>query len=339
MVKKFIAYYLSGSEIKSINVYKALNMKNSRINNKDAEIEFWDSPDLKNAEKVFPKRSSSDGKAAHFSYYPGSKHAGVFKEMTMTHKIYTMVYSEADKILLSEFGTQILVFVKKSYLECFHRTPNNLYYIDVMLELDRTDPASYYYKWNGKLALEIKVTHKVDKSKMNDLAEDGIQIFEIKIYDTQKTPEDIDTDVQFDYYKRLIKRKVEKSNYKAVGKLLNDAFPKPGLSMEERYNILADFENEKQKLKDEIEKKENEVRALEEQIRNAETSLSIVNKKFKKINDEFIRNESIIRTAKKVHQKNLELTEQFQKDQGIIYQLQNDLNKEKNKSFLKKLLS
>lgn len=337
MVKKFIAYYKSGSEIKSVNVYKALSMRNSRINNKDDIIEFWDTPDLKNADKVFPKRSSNDGKAAHFSYYPGSTHAGVYREMTMTHKIYEMIYSEADKILLNEFGNQVIVFIKKSQFECFYRTSNNLYYIDVMLELDRTEPASYYYKWNGKLALEIHVTHKVEKSKINDLTENGIQLFQMKIYDNQRVPEDINSEEQFEYYKRIIKKKIENNNYKIVGKYLNNVLPEPGSCMEERYNTLADFEREEQILQEEILKNEKIISVQKEQIKNNEISLNTINEKIEKTSLELKKNEDIIRAAEKNYGNNLELTKLVQKHQDIISQLKNDLNKEKSKGFLKKL--
>lgn len=337
MVKKFYAYYKSNSGMKSVSVYKALKMKNSRINNKDEIIDFWDSPELKNAEKVFPKRSSIDGKSAHFSYYSGSTHAGISSEMTMTHKLYEIVYSEANRLLLDEFGTQVMIFIKNAKMEYFYRTSYNLYYIDIMFELERTEPLLYYYKWNGNLALEIAVTHKVEKSKINDLTENGIQIFQVKIYDNQRVPEDISNEEQHEYYKQIIRKKVEKSNYKVIGKYINDVFPEVGSNMEERYTILVNFEKEKQKLQEQILNNKNIIEAQEEQIRSNETSLHILSKKYEKLENEFIVNENKLRIVNKVFQKNSELTEQHQRDQDSIYKLQNELKEEKNKGFIKKL--
>jgi hypothetical protein len=217
MVKKFIAYYKSGSEMKPINVYKALSLKNSRISNKDDVIEFWDT-DSEDAEKVHPNRTGIDGKAAHFSYYSGSKHVGIVSEMTMSHKIYQTVYSEANKILLDAFGNQVMVFIKEAHMEYFLKTAYNVYHIDILLELEKTDPASYYYKWNGKLALEVNVTHGNEKSKTNDLTVNRVQIFQVKIYDNQRVPENI-SEEQFEYYKRIMKEKVEKYNYRVIGKI------------------------------------------------------------------------------------------------------------------------
>ncbi len=339
MVKKFFAYYKSDFGIKSVSVYKALSMKNSRINNQDKIIEFWDTPELEDAEKVFPKRSSKDGRAAHFSYYSGSKRAGINSEMTMTHKLYEIIYSETDRLLLDAFGTQVMISIKNAKMEYFYRTSYNFYFIDIMLELEKTKPSLYYYKWNGKLALEIYVTHKVEKSKINDFTENGIQLFQIKIYDNQRVPEDIDGEEQFEYYKRIIKTKVEKNNYKVVGSFLNNVFPESGSSMGERYTILADFEKEKRELQEQILNNKKIIKAQEEQIRNNEASLHILNEKLERMQNELIVNENKLRTADNIFQKNSELTMQHQRDQNIISQLQNNLDKERNEGFLRKLLS
>ncbi len=338
MVKKFFAYYKYGSEMKQINVYRALSVKNSRINNKDDIIEFWDIPDLKNAEKVFPKCSSKDGKAAHFSYYPGSTHAGISSEMTMTHKIYEIVYSEINKILLDAFGEQVLVFIKHASLEHFFRTAHNLYFIDVMLEIERTEPSSYYYKWNGKLALEIYVTHKVERSKINDFSKNRIQLYQIKIYDNQKIPDDIENEEQFNYYKHVIKKRIEKSNYKVVGRYLNNVFPEVGSTMEERYMVLADFEREKQKLQEYILNNEKLIKEQEEEIRNHKASLSTLSKDLEKIHNQITEDGNRLKMVEKIYQQNIELTRLHQADRETIYYLQNELNKEKEKGFLKKLL-
>lgn len=337
MVKKFFAYYKYDSEIKQINVYRALSVKNARINNKDDIIEFWDTPDFKNAEKIFPKRSSNDGKAAHFSYYPGSTHAGISSEMTMTHKIYEIVYSETKKILLDAFGEQVMVFIKHASLEHFFRTAYNSYLIDVMLEIERTEPSSYYYKWNGKLALEIYVTHKVERSKINDFSENGIQLFQIKIYDNQKVPEDIENEEQFNYYKQVIRKRIEKSNYKVVGRYLNNVFPEVGSTMEERYRILADFEKERQRLQEHILNNEKMIKEQEEKIRNNEASLYGQSKELKKTHNQLIENSNKLKLVEKIYQQNIELTKQHQTDRETIFQLQNELNKEKEKGLLKKL--
>ncbi len=339
MVTKFFAYYNSDTGIKSINVYKALSMKNSRIKNKNNIIEFWDSPILKDAEKVFPKRTSKDGRVAHFSYYSGCKHEGVTREMTMTHKLYQIVYSEADKILLYEFGTEVIVFVKNAKIEYFYKTSYNLYFIDIMLELERTEPSMYYYKWNGKLALEVYVTSEVEKSKINDFTENGIQLFQIKIYDNQRVPEDIESEEQYEYYKQIIKKKVEKSKYKTVGKYLNKVLPKAGTIMREEYTILADFEKEKQKLQEQILNYENNIIVQEEQIKTNTISLEMLGKKIEKTKSELIQNEAKLLEVRKLYQKNSELVEQHQKDQKIISELQSNLNIEKNKGFLRKIFS
>ena len=344
MVSKFFAYYKLGSEIKRVNVYEALKLKNSLIKNKDAAIEFWDT-DSENAERVFPIRTSRDGKAAHFSYYRGSTHAGIVSKMTMTHKIYQIAYSESDKLLLYSFGKQVRVFIRKSYMEYFFKTTCNEYHIDVMLELEKTEPAFYYYKWSGKLALEINVTHRNEKSKTNDLTENGIQIFQVNIYDNQRIPENID-EVQFEDYKQSIKRKLKSPHYKVVGSCLNNVFPKASSDMEKSYIILADFENEKKSLEsrikyqqDEITYKESRIRKIEEQIQKSENSLKLLEEKRYQLNSELTKNKDKLDAAAIALRDNSELLTQHNNDQNTILQLQAELEKEKNKGLLKRIFN
>lgn len=351
MVQKFFAYYKSGSEMKQINVYQALKLQNSRINNKDDIIEFWDT-DSKDAEKVHPNRTGYDGRAAHFSFFPGSTHVGVYNEMTMSHRVYQSAYAESPKMLLDAFGDQVMVFIKKSQKEYYFKTSYNAYQIDILLDLERTEPASFFYKWNGMLALEVNVTHGNEKSKTNDLTENGVQIFQVKIYDNQTIPEDI-TGEQFENYKQSIKKKVEKFNYKVIGKYLNEVLPKTGSVMEKRYLILADFESEKKKLEEQTKSLENriksqqecisgnegEIRAIEEEIQKRKASLNLWEEKNKQMKLKLVENEDILNAAERALQHNSELISQHSNDQKTIFQLQSDLEKEKNKGLLKRIFN
>ena len=57
----------------------------------------------------------------------------------------------------------------------------NYYVVEIMYDLEKTFPYSYYYKWNGLLAMEIVVTTEVTKDKVDFLSSRGIQVCELKV--------------------------------------------------------------------------------------------------------------------------------------------------------------
>ena len=60
---------------------------------------------------MFPKRTSSNGREAHFSYYPSSTHAGIASEKSMTHESF-------DKEMGKKFVTQEEI-IKRFYNAIF----------------------------------------------------------------------------------------------------------------------------------------------------------------------------------------------------------------------------
>lgn len=70
----------------------------------------------------------------------------------------------------------------KPIVEFMYRVSDKKYYfIDIMLMLESTKPASYVYKWNGMLALEIYVTHQTEYGKVLSLQNNNISLFEAEV--------------------------------------------------------------------------------------------------------------------------------------------------------------
>jgi hypothetical protein len=338
MVKKFWAYYKSDKGMECVNIYEAMKLENSLIKNKDKQIEFWDMRQIDKAEKVHTCRTASNGRTAHFVYYPGSTHQGVCSEMSMTHKVYQLVYFKARYLVLYAFGKEIKIFIKNSEQEYYYKTEYNTYSIDIIYELEKTEPASYFYKWRGILALEIKVTHKIDPSKKNDLTAHGIQIFEVNIYDNQKIPEDSFSLEKLNYNERIIKSKVEKSNYKVIGNFINDIVPKTNSIMEQRYTVLADFENEKLKLQKQIKDNEEKIDSQIKHIEKRSEELHNINKQYEEYQNEISKYKEQISRTDELIQNNKQITNQYKNAQATIFEMQKELYNEKNKGFLKRIL-
>lgn len=330
MAKKIIAYLKTDNGFKVLNVYQAIKLKNSSIKNRDKEISFYDTPDEVNGEKMNPVKTSKNGRMAHFSYYPGATHVGIGSDMSMTHRLYIIALSQVKEFELYQFGERIKVYVKSAKPEFYFCTDNNRYFLDVMIELKKTEPYSYYYKWNGRLALEILVKHKVDKFKVNDLEVEGLQIFEVKVYKENRIPDEFENQQQYDYYKSLLLNRVAKG--KIVGKFVNDVYPQIGTEMERRYQQLTKFEAEIEELKDEIEintkkideqnrifqVKKEEIKKLEKQKHNLETQISLLKNDKNKIEREFEETQKFQELYSLEHSKNSELVDELEKERKKV---------------------
>ena len=242
MSKKVIAYCKTNDGYKVIDIFQAIKLKNSLIKNKDEDIIFWDSPNENMAERMHTVKTSKNGRGAHFSYYPHSVRAGMGNDMSMTHRLYCIALSEEKVLELYHFGERIKVYVASANPEVYYRTKYNQYYLDVMIILEKTEPSSYFYKWGGRLVIEVWVSHKVDRSKANDLEKSGLQIFELKVYPNQRIPDDICSEQEYNDYKKLIGERVKHD--KLVGRMINNVIPETETLMGARYIQLADYEKE-----------------------------------------------------------------------------------------------
>lgn len=283
MVRKFFAYYKQDNHSILVNVYDALRIKSAYIKNKDILPEFYDAPDFDESGKVFPKRKSIDGKNAHFSYYTKNARSHLATQMSLTHKLYEIVFSQMKELVLHSFGEEVKIYIKEGVLEKYLRTPYNEYIVDIMFELDRTEPASYFYKWNGKLAFEVLVTHKVSNSKSNDLELIGVQIFQAKIFDNQNVPNVFNSSNEYNNYLEIIQNRVSKPKFKVVGKFLNDVIPEENSLNRERYKILADFEGEKRSLINELSHEQKQIELLKQEKEDIKCNNHLVEKQYKKI--------------------------------------------------------
>lgn len=339
MVRKFFAYYKQDDNSILVNVYDALRMKSMYIKNKDILPEFYDTPDFDESGKVFPKRKSVDGKNAHFSYYTKNPRSHLATQMSLTHKLYEIMFSQMKELVLHSFGEEVKIYIKEGILEKYLRTPYNEYIIDIMFELDRTEPASYFYKWNGKLAFEVLVTHKVSNSKSNDLELIGIQIFQAKIFDNQNVPNVFNSSDEYNKYLEIIQNRVSKPKFKVVGKFLNDVMPEQNSLNRERYNILSDFEGEKINLINELSCEKEQLELLKKEKEIIESNNYLVEKQYKDIMrqiDDYKEELDLLNSLKK--------QEKVQKQQIDSLRIQNDslkvnLEAIKSRSFIERLLN
>lgn len=334
MVKKQFAYLKTSTGFQFVTVYQAIKMKNRQIKNKDAQLLFYDTPNENIGELLFPKRTSKNGRSAHFSYYPSSKHAGVASETSMTHKIYELAIANMHKLKLFIFGEEIVLYIERAYPEYFVKTNYNSYYIDVYLILQGTEPKSYYYKWGGKIAIEICVSHKVDKSKANDLETMKIQVCEIKIYSNQYIPENISDENAFSYYTALVKNKI--INEKNVGKLVNSVAPPKGSIWEKRYLELDNYEKEIKELQNITKENGARIKAQETEIEKKSAQIHGLIMRKQDIEKDLKKKEEEVRKAEKELSSMKKLAEENHILKNQVREFEETLKEEKKKGILKR---
>lgn len=344
MAKKKIAYLKTEKGFQVVTIYQAIKIRNSQIKNRDGKLLFYDSPNEKTGELMFPKRTSSNGREAHFSYYPNSTHAGIASEMTATHTIYELAIVNLKKMKIYIWGEEIVLYIKQALPEYFVKTEYNSYFIDVYLILQRTEPKSFFFKWGGKIAIEICVTHKVNKSKANDLELKNIQVCEIIVYKNQYIPDNLCNEKDFLYYIERVKKRL--LNDKNVGRFLNDVNPPKGTEWEKRYLKLEQYERDIMDLEKKIQENEEKIHEQQENIEKNERQICMLEKQEMDIEEEIkMKKKSLgeieykLSSIERQKEENQELIKRNSSLENQVRNLQICLKAEQEKGFFKRLFN
>ncbi|MGH1848623.1 hypothetical protein ABE869_17515 [Enterococcus gilvus] len=185
MVEKFYAYYKGNK----IDAYEGRRKKIRREiqTTPVSKAELFDSLDKKDRYPVTPKKSSNSNGSPYFAYYPnckppGSRLGNKGSKETLAHSLFQDVFIKLPNFKIEDNLDEVTVFVDNVTFDLRKWVDKDHYYIiEVMYRLKETKPYSYYYKWNGYLALEISVTTNLSKDKIEYLSKIGIQICELTV--------------------------------------------------------------------------------------------------------------------------------------------------------------
>ncbi|MGJ1010773.1 hypothetical protein IGI96_002290 [Enterococcus sp. DIV0421] len=293
MVQKFYAYYKG----KPINAYKGLKLKFDRkISVKKELAEIFDSPNKKIAKPVFPKA----GKYLPFySYYKDSgttpQTSGEGKNFTIAHVLFKSIFADLKEFTIQQGNNDaISVSVKKCYPEYRVKiSENNERIIEILYTLEKTFPYSYYYKWNGCLAVEISRTNRIEKTKVDDLEGKGIQIFEVPVpkdvveglnykekYLTKNDKSKIMSETEFESLYKKYSYLYTSTNFIAYGKFLGTAEYLTPI-WKERYMEMNKYEEQLSQLKSDIEEQQSKCNKMELSIQEKINELTELNNNIK----------------------------------------------------------
>lgn len=328
MAEKFFAYYRSSDGVKRINAYEAVKLRDSCLANKQTVPCFWEGPNKEIHSQVMPRKESIDKRSAHFAYYNNTSRSGVGSDMTMTHRAQVEAISDSKQLHLFWFGKKILIYIKEGYPEYPIESYSTKYIIDAFLLLEKTDPSSYFYKWNGKLAIEVHVSHKTDLAKCSDLQNTGIQIFEVQPYEKTIRSNEL-TELEYKEYVSKIKKKYIMKNY-LVGNFINKVLPSNNSINAERYQTLAEYEKELSQI-------QNKVEVEREKLKKVYLDTEEQQAKLRHLEEEIRRSEAIIFSSQKILVDNDQLKNENKNLRKIIDRLENDLSVERKKGFFERM--
>lgn len=337
---KRYAYYIK--ENRQISIHEALRLKGlGEVKNSSANPDFFDTRNEMFREGVTPQKRSVTGRIAHFKYFPRPHEKNILapKEMTNAHLIYQYMFEKLSYFTIKDnlTDTEIKVFHSSSEMEFVIKATDEDGYIliDVMLGVQRTEPASFKYLWNSKLAIEIKVTHAVDPIKKKILRKNNICTYEAKVLDDfrKEIPEDIDIfedEEKLTLYINKLIRKYENPKFILFGKFITQS--KSDNRHEGAYRMLKQFEEDKKKLEDEIEILQGQYATIKSNIRILAEKSEVYQKENKTIQNNINAVNEIYNENKELKQKNEELQNEKQKVENLNTVLETSIEELENKN-------
>lgn len=106
---------------------------------------------------------------------------GLANDESVQHELFKDIIQNFRKLVLFFNKEQVILYIKKSEIEYNFNANGNNYRADIYFEFDKSEPAEYLYKWNGKLFFEIKYTHAVNNKKRTDCITEQIPMVEHSI--------------------------------------------------------------------------------------------------------------------------------------------------------------
>ncbi|WP_207715356.1 hypothetical protein [Clostridium saccharoperbutylacetonicum] len=100
---------------------------------------------------------------------------------TLTHELCIEILSEISVMTFKIGNDSYKIYVSDCEIEYKIETSNALYFVDLFLKFDKSEPEWLVTKWNGIVAVEVYVTHKTGEVKRKDLFDSGIPVIEIDV--------------------------------------------------------------------------------------------------------------------------------------------------------------
>lgn len=359
---KFYARWRKPSgEEEVINAFQALYLREKAVietRPKEVAVLF----DLETGLKVSPTRGrkSPDGtykSQPHFSYYSGETSPLKGLEGSFEYSSELNVFLEAFKNIkyfqIQEDDEVIQIYPKR--IHRFYRvaTGESPYFIlKFLIELEYTIPYSAYYRFNGRLGLELYVTSQSRPRKRVELGKMGIPLFEAKArfpeYTEHLVRENYTRIEDLNYLAQEIRTVYEEKDYRLLGHF-NQYHMESFVFLddnERRYDTLKSYEEQCAELLAEIRRIEESLAEKNEKANRLGTEIVGAQKRLQqyRAHEEYYK--KLEKENKRLRHEKEELQSdhlQLQKRSQRLFEERNAAQKEveaiRNRPLWKKLLN
>ncbi|MCP1531108.1 hypothetical protein [Bacillus pumilus] len=335
---------------RQIHVLEALWLRNQGIiemNRENPAFFDFKNPSIRSG--VLPVSPTFSGekkiKDAFYRYYhkEDMKQILYSKKMTTAHFLFQMMFSQLNQFKIEDKEKkEIRVAIESAEIESYIKYNDKKgILIDILLHIKQTDPYSYKYLWNKKLAIEVKVTHAVDPKKRRILRDNNISTYEAPVPNVIKKL--IPKAHEILKNKMLRQKEIDKLTKiysKNSWTLFGDFIVNSKVEDENKENYLLlsqaeieldKYKKKKRELSEEIQKSEEYKLHLSKIIHKLNKDLYSLKEKVE-VNQELLlasqRNNDLVLKLKQKEQQ----IENLKKENDI---LKNNLNKLHDESFLK----
>lgn len=328
VTKFYASWEKENGEAEIINAFQGIRLRDdARIFTKPKEKGSL--YDIETGLHVLPRQGRKNGKGQpYFSYY--SKEESPLKNRpssfayTPELNVFLRAFDGIRKFRIQERISEpvVEIYVNHSWkLQRIEAEPD-YFIVKIYLELLETKPYSYFYKWNGRLALEFLATSEPIPLKRVLLAKRGIPLYEARAIIPewiQKTlPEEFDTEEEFDQIAKQIRETYSNTNYRLLGKFEREAITLP--EYKERYETMERFEIQCKELEAQV----RELRGCVEELKQMQEKLQ------KEIEEQQILLEKEKKEFEEYRRKN-EYYERIKQDNIVLTEEKESLVKEKKK--------
>lgn len=239
---------------------------------------LFDSKNIKDRYPVRPTKNKKAGGLPYYSYYSGYSPKGNCLDSrgeseSIAHNLFQDVFLNLTNFKIKDGANEVRVVVDSVTVDYkVNVNEKNFYIIDVMYDLLKTFPYSHYYKWNGKIGLEIVVTTRVEKEKVDFLSSKSIQICSFKVPNifidelnpyVSKQDSKIMTENEYNKFLRKYIYLYSTEKFAAFSMLLGNVITKN--SWKEKYHQMKLYEEQEQEMKNRINTLKKELTVLHEQ--------------------------------------------------------------------------
>lgn len=228
-----------------------------------------------NSKNLYNELIPVNGQKSKFFKYKNNPDTNGFRNKDddlLSHSIAQDVISSLTTLNISLDRTNelLVIPIERSFTEYQIDTAQKKYRCDIFFELAAPSDKSnriyneIYYKWNGILAVEIFVTHKVEDFKKYDLEQKEIPIIEVEIKKKFRITENA-TRSEIYAYKSMLTNIFKK---KIIGKLISNPSNKEYQKMVDYKEAITKFENKLNSLQDKEYEKQELISSLNKNIAN-----------------------------------------------------------------------